>query len=59
MMGEERMAKRWGLFLVSTMAVSGLIASAALAETSGRLALADLASREAVKALIDNVSVVE
>lgn len=54
------MAQGSGLFLVSTMAVAGAVAgfmaSTALADTSGRLALADLASPEAVPALIDNTA---
>ncbi|MEY3309517.1 MAG: hypothetical protein RLZZ413_3555, partial [Pseudomonadota bacterium] len=45
-----------GLSLVATMAVAGFLASGALAETSGRLTLADLAGNEVMPTLIDNAA---
>ena len=47
-----------GRVLMSVMAVSGAMSTGALADTSGRISLADLTGQEAVLGLIDNASFV-
>ena len=45
-----------GRVLMSVMAVSGAMSTGALADTSGRISLADLTGQEAVLGLIDNAA---
>jgi len=55
-MEEERMSLGSGLSLVATMAVAGFLASGALAQTSGRLTLADLAGNDVMPTLTNNAA---